>query len=63
MADPPVEVLVIRLESQSSGRNVAMVNTGTGMAGDLLPLRLVVGSGVVLVERFWGQDIWTLGSS
>ena len=61
--DPPVEVLVIRLESQSSGRNVAMVNSGTGMAGDLLPLRLVVGSGVVLVERFWGQDLWTPGSS
>ena len=59
MADPPVEVLVIRLESQSSGRNVAVADAGTGMSEDLLPLRLVVGGGVVLVEGFWRHRFGT----
>ena len=59
VADPPVEVLVIRLESQSSGRNVAVADAGTGMSEDLLPLRLVVGGGVVLVEGFWRHRFGT----
>ena len=61
--DPPVEVLFIRLESQSSGGNVAVVDSRTGMADDLLPLRLVIGGGAVLVERFRGQNIGASRSS
>ena len=61
--DPPVEVLVIWLESQSSGRNVAVADAGTGMSEDLLPLRLVVGGGVVLVEGFWRHRFGTFRSS
>ena len=54
--DPPVKVLLVWLQSKSSGRNVAVANAGAGMADGLLPLRLVVGGSVVLVERFRGRN-------
>ena len=56
--DPRVEVLLVGLESQSPGRNVAVVNIRTGMAENLLSLRLVVGGGEVFVERLRGQNFW-----
>ena len=44
--DSPIEMLVIWLYSQGPGRNVAVAKV-------LLPLRSVVGGGIVTIERFW----------